>query len=291
MIDKELNKFNFVPLNEYNFVGRTEYSNEISKKLGNTPKNDHKNTLIVGTSGIGKTALAIMDNNKNQYNSTYFFISKNKEILNKDYRLFAMSVKLEVEKKQDQEVIEIVKGYLFRNNGWLLVYDNVDKPKMSKNDLEQYNGNGHIIITSQNSSGWLELLVIKLGKLKREESKNLFNNLKKIDDSVNADILSDLIEDYPTCIFQLGMHIRNYYDWYDFLQDNDVAIAAISDFITKGAICIKNAPCIPGSLEDLSPRLGPIREVLFERIHNVSVDGHIYNIAHTYIALLTTINV
>jgi gamma-butyrobetaine dioxygenase len=27
--------------------------------------------------------------------------------------------------------------------------------------------------------------------------------------------------------------------------------------------------------------LGPIREVLFERIHNVSIDGHIYNIAHT----------
>ena len=34
-------------------------------------------------------------------------------------------------------------------------------------------------------------------------------------------------------------------------------------------------------MEDLAPRLGPIREVLFERIHNVSVDGHIYNIAHT----------
>jgi len=73
----------------------------------------------------------------------------------------------------------------------------------------------------------------------------------------------------------------NYYDWHDFLQNNDVAMDAISDFIAKGAICIKNAPCIPDSLEDLSPRLGPIREVLFERIHNVSVDGHIYNIAHT----------
>ena len=85
----------------------------------------------------------------------------------------------------------------------------------------------------------------------------------------------------PEKILWTNNFIPNYYDWYDFLQDNDVAIAAISDFITKGAICIKNAPCIPGSLEDLSPRLGPIREVLFERIHNVSVDGLIYNIAHT----------
>jgi gamma-butyrobetaine dioxygenase len=77
----------------------------------------------------------------------------------------------------------------------------------------------------------------------------------------------------------------NYYDWDDFLQKNDTAIDAFSNFVSKGAICIKNAPCIPNSLEDLSPRLGPIREVLFDRIHNVSVDGHIYNIAHTSLAV------
>ena len=77
----------------------------------------------------------------------------------------------------------------------------------------------------------------------------------------------------------------NYYDWDDFLQKNDTAIDAFSNFVSKGAICIKNAPCIPNSLEDLSPRLGPIREVLFNRIHNVSVDGHIYNIAHTSLAV------
>ena len=75
--------------------------------------------------------------------------------------------------------------------------------------------------------------------------------------------------------------IPKYYDWDNFLENNDIAISAISEFIIKGAICIKNAPCIPNSLEDLAPRLGPIREVLFERIHNVSMDGHVYNIAHT----------
>ena len=85
----------------------------------------------------------------------------------------------------------------------------------------------------------------------------------------------------PKKILWTNNFTPNYYDWSDFLKNNDVAISAISDFIVKGAICIKNAPCIPNSLEDLAPRLGPIREVLFERIHNVSVDGHIYNIAHT----------
>ena len=85
----------------------------------------------------------------------------------------------------------------------------------------------------------------------------------------------------PEKIFWTNNFTPNYYDWNEFLQNNNIAIDAISEFITKGAICIKKAPSIPNSLENLAPRLGPIREVLFERIHNVSVDGHIYNIAHT----------
>jgi len=79
--------------------------------------------------------------------------------------------------------------------------------------------------------------------------------------------------------------IPSYYDWDDFLQNNDIAIDAISDFTSKGAIVIKEAPCVPNSLEDLAPRLGPIREVLFERIHNVPMEGHVYNIAHTSLEL------
>ena len=79
--------------------------------------------------------------------------------------------------------------------------------------------------------------------------------------------------------------IPSYYDWDDFLQKNDIAIDAISDFSAKGAIVIKEAPCVPNSLEELAPRLGPIREVLFERIHNVPMKGHVYNIAHTSLEL------
>jgi len=85
----------------------------------------------------------------------------------------------------------------------------------------------------------------------------------------------------PKKILWANAFIPNYYDWSELLQNNDVAIEAFSDFISTGAICIKNSPCIPNSLEQLTPKLGPIREVLFERIHNVSVDGHVYNIAHT----------
>ena len=85
----------------------------------------------------------------------------------------------------------------------------------------------------------------------------------------------------PKKILWTNNFTPEYFDWDGFLNNDEIAINAISEFISKGAICIKNSPTLSNSLEMLSTRLGPIREVLFERIHNVSIDTHVYNIAHT----------
>jgi gamma-butyrobetaine dioxygenase len=70
-----------------------------------------------------------------------------------------------------------------------------------------------------------------------------------------------------------------------FLDDDTVAADAIADFLDTGAFILEQAPTQPGTLELLAPRLGPIREVLFARIHDVRVDSGGYNVAHTSIAL------
>ena len=70
-------------------------------------------------------------------------------------------------------------------------------------------------------------------------------------------------------------------DWYDFLKEKDVAIDGLKEFVKHGVVILKNAPKKPETLEKLSTRFGPIHETLFERIHNVSVTGHVYNVAHT----------
>ena len=75
------------------------------------------------------------------------------------------------------------------------------------------------------------------------------------------------------------------YDWSEFLEDSVLATKALKTFISFGTIILNNAPKEPNSLELLSKRLGPIHETLFEIIHNVSVTGHIYNVAHTSKAL------
>ncbi len=71
------------------------------------------------------------------------------------------------------------------------------------------------------------------------------------------------------------------FDYAEFLSQDATAASFIEEFLTAGAAVLVNAPTTPGSLETLAPRLGPLREVVFERIHNVAVNPHGYNIAHT----------
>lgn len=75
------------------------------------------------------------------------------------------------------------------------------------------------------------------------------------------------------------------HEWSGFLNDDAAASAAITEFLLTGAVVLTGAPTTPNTLEDLAPRLGPIHEVLFERIHNVEVNPGGYNIAHTALEL------
>lgn len=70
-----------------------------------------------------------------------------------------------------------------------------------------------------------------------------------------------------------------------FLRDDATAAAVLESFLEFGAVVLVDAPTAPGTLEALAPRLGPLREVLFARIHDVKVDPSGYNIAHTAIEL------
>ena len=86
---------------------------------------------------------------------------------------------------------------------------------------------------------------------------------------------------YPKHKFWPKSFLPSKFRWADFLEDKNTAFKALKDFVQYGAIILKEAPRKSNSLELLSKRLGPIHETLFERIHNVSVTGHVYNVAHT----------
>lgn len=74
-------------------------------------------------------------------------------------------------------------------------------------------------------------------------------------------------------------------DWSDLLADDSVAVDALGEFLCSGVLVMTGAPTTAGSLETLSARLGPLREVEFDRIHEVALDPRGYNVAHTAQAL------
>ncbi len=80
-------------------------------------------------------------------------------------------------------------------------------------------------------------------------------------------------------------YVPRRYDYRAFLDHDKSAAEAIREFIAHGAIILSAAPREPGILEHLAHRLGPIREVLFARIHDVAVDPSGYNVAHTPLPL------
>ena len=75
------------------------------------------------------------------------------------------------------------------------------------------------------------------------------------------------------------------FDYRRFLASDHAAAELIEEFLATGVCVLVDAPTEPDSSEQLATRLGPIREVLFERIHNVRVDPKGYNIAHTDMAV------
>ena len=74
------------------------------------------------------------------------------------------------------------------------------------------------------------------------------------------------------------------FDYGKFKHNDSIAVDAIEDFLITGAILLTNAPATE-SLEYLTPRLGPVRETVFGRIHNVVVDSTGYNVASTNLEL------
>ncbi len=75
------------------------------------------------------------------------------------------------------------------------------------------------------------------------------------------------------------------FDFRQFLDHDRTAADLIENFLETGACLLVDAPTEPDSSEQLAARLGPIREVVFDRIHNVVVDPAGYSVAHTKLAL------
>ncbi len=80
-------------------------------------------------------------------------------------------------------------------------------------------------------------------------------------------------------------YIPRKFDYHAAMDDYKVAREMIEELAIYGAIILNNSPAETESLENLAKRLGPMREMTFDRIHDVVFDPQGYNVAATALKL------
>lgn len=213
---------NFVIPAKY-FTNHDKELEDLSNKLENYNK-----AAVVGISGIGKTQLVRMyaEKNHGQYKLIWFFDC------NSDLSEQFLELIKKINHSEENKLLEdpknaknIVKDYLTSRKGWLLVFDNL---RLNQNDqikdIIDWEHNGHMIICSQDASGFTE--VIQLPHLNLDNSKTLVKKVLKSPDTTLINELSEIFQGYPLWIVQGAMFLReNRYmktsDYKDLLMKAD----------------------------------------------------------------------
>jgi tetratricopeptide (TPR) repeat protein len=142
---------NVPPLNRF-FTGREEILKELHDALTSGGRAALSQPLAIsGLGGIGKTqtAIAYAHRYKDDYQAILWVRAYARETVVLDFAAIAELLNLPEKDEQDQSLaVAAVKRWLAGNNGWLLIFDNADQPRLIKEFLPDY-PKGHILLTSR----------------------------------------------------------------------------------------------------------------------------------------------
>jgi hypothetical protein len=136
-----------------NFTGRSEVIARIEKEL-RSGQAAAVTQAIAGLGGIGKTQLALeyCYRQASSYQVVWWIRAESKETRMADLGALAERLRLApVDKSDFSSSVGAVIEWLNRTPGWLLIFDNVERPE----DLEHLlpvAGRGHILITSRHAA-------------------------------------------------------------------------------------------------------------------------------------------
>lgn len=165
----------------HEFIGREAELSAIKEAF----KGDdalRRTVILHGLGGIGKTQLAVSyaTQHRNEYHAIFWLNGKDEDTLKQSFISAAQrlcdehpsstAIKAVLENPNQSEITKAMLRWLGlrKNSGWLLIYDNVDDPKLPGSqsgayDLKMYmpvSHHGHILITTRSSE-------LKLGKMIR----------------------------------------------------------------------------------------------------------------------------
>ncbi len=192
-----------------NFTGRAE----ILDSLHNALTSGTHATLtqaMAGLGGVGKTQLALEYAYRyaDLYDIVWWIRSEDPSTLASDYAALARKLDLpEKDAAEQPKIVEAVRAHLGHITGWLLVFDNVEKPPDLDGYLPQGKG-GNVIITSRYQAWGRTASAVTVEKWKREESVEFLQRRIGTEDTIAADALAKALGDFPLALEQAAAYME-----------------------------------------------------------------------------------
>jgi hypothetical protein len=214
-----------VPPRNPHFTGRADMLDKLhSMLLGSSQSTALLPHTLHGLGGVGKTQLAVeyVYRFSNEYELVYWISAENPDQVRTSLAKLGQIMHLPESVDLSQTVESVLDAlrtmHPFRK--WLLVFDNADHP----DDLEQVLPvpNGHVLITSRNSSWTERARIMEVDVLQRGESVELLQRRGRHIAPGDADELAERLGDLPLALEQAaawqaetGMSVREYLELFD----------------------------------------------------------------------------
>ncbi|MBN9344145.1 MAG: hypothetical protein BGO76_08860 [Caedibacter sp. 38-128] len=196
------------------FVGRAYELEEISKIISNAQQNV---VALVGLPGIGKTSLAkeVLSRNKEKYEIALYLncaqdirsqLLKFAQVWNQKQKDFSLKIPSAYMNLNDAE--NILTSWLPNSpSSIIIILDDLQNQQQVKDFVQPFEErkNKTVLITAKKGFVWKK--VIKIEKLKRNESIILLRKLLNYSER-ELHKLADLLEDYPLALFQAGILLK-----------------------------------------------------------------------------------
>ena len=198
----------YLHLRNLNFTGRESFIEQLLEAYKKS-NNAVITQTIKGLGGIGKTELANEYSYlfAGDYNCIWWIGCDDESKLKSGYTELGFKLKLFAIGEQEEIKIEITRNWLESNPNWLLVFDNVEKPKNVTDYLPKF-GMGHVIITSryQYWSGIAEEIPMEV--MKEDEAVNFLLKRSGRSDEDGVKETVKALGYLPLALEQAGAYIR-----------------------------------------------------------------------------------
>jgi tetratricopeptide (TPR) repeat protein len=165
---------------------------------------------IHGLGGVGKTQLAIEYAYRHgaDYDAVWWVRSEDPTTLASEYAGLAAKLNLPEKDAAEQRVIvEAVKGWLRKNRGWLLVFDNAEDVDLVREYIPRGSA-GHIIVTSRNPNWTGVATPLSVRALPIEKAIEFLLKRTGHQDSATAKLLAEALGRLPLALEQAGAYIE-----------------------------------------------------------------------------------